>query len=96
MIVRGLSAISEWFHTVDREKLWHVIAGLVVGSFFAIVFECLCPLLPAAAAGVMKELWDLKRYGRFDWADILYTCGGGLVIQLFSILSVLIVRHIYF
>ena len=96
MIVRGLFAISAWFHTVDRNKLWHIIAGLVVGSFFAIVFECIYPLLPAAAAGVMKELWDLKRYGRFDWADILYTCGGGLVIQLFSILSVLIVRHIYF
>lgn len=96
MLLRGLSSVSEWFHTVDRDKLWHVIAGLVVGSFFAIVFECLCPLLPAVAAGVMKELWDLKRYGRFDWMDLLYTTGGGLVIQLFSILSVLIVRHIYF
>lgn len=72
---------------VPYDKLLHFIAGLIVASFFAIVFDFKAPILAAALAGLIKEAFDKYTTKQVDWYDFVYTCAGGAVIQVFALLG---------
>lgn len=73
--------------SLPQDKLWHVIAGLVVGAFFAIVLPVEVPLVPVIFAGAIKEFIDDWRSGGADWKDFVATVAGGAIIQIMSIIQ---------
>lgn len=68
-----------------NDKRGHMVAGMMVGSWGALMAEhlgwkhpWLWGLLMASVAGVAKEVYDLKRgSGRAEIADALWTGIGG-------------------
>ena len=71
----------QWLIALPKDKLWHVIAGLIIGSFFAIVLPIEAPIVPVIFAGAIKEFVDQWRGGAADWHDFVATLAGGAVIQ---------------
>ena len=72
---------------IDYDKLWHVIAGLVIAAFFSVTLHMKACLVPVVAAAFIKEFFDLWTVGNFNWKDFAATLAGGTVVQLFQILA---------
>lgn len=70
-----------WLTAIPQDKLWHVIAGLVIGAFFAIVLPMEAPVVPVIFAGAIKEFVDDWKHGNADWRDFVATVAGGIIIQ---------------
>lgn len=70
---------------IPVDKYLHFIAGLIISAFFCITLGMKVCIVPTIFAGFIKEFVDEWRYGGFDWYDLLATCLGGLIIQLFAI-----------
>lgn len=68
---------------VSYDKWLHCIAGLIIAAFFAIVIRDPWCIAPVAIAGVAKEVFDLITTKKFDWKDLVATVAGGLIIQVF-------------
>lgn len=81
-----MKRIFELLSDIPSDKRLHIIAGLVIAAFFALVIPTgrLWCMAPAIVAGIAKELYDYFDYGKFDWVDMLYTITGGFVIQVFA------------
>ncbi len=84
-VIERLNAFKCKFLSLPKDKLWHIIAGMVVALFFVFVVEetskgC---VFFSAVAGTIKELADLADYGKFDWYDLLATIVGGLTVNAF-------------
>ena len=71
---------------VPYDKLLHFIAGLVIAAFFCITLGMKVCIVPALAAGFIKEFFDKWTSDQVDWWDFVATVAGGLVIQIFAIL----------
>lgn len=71
-----------WLAAVPQDKLWHVIAGLVVGAFFAVVLPIEAPVVPVIFVGAIKEFVDDWRTETSDWRDFVATVSGGGLIQV--------------
>ena len=83
--MRGLiQKCLHWLQELPQDKLWHVVAGLIVGSFFAIVLPIEAPIVPVVFAGAIKEFVDDWRKGCGDWRDFVATLAGGAVIQIMA------------
>lgn len=68
--------------SIASDKLWHVIAGLVIGAFFAIVLPIEAPVVPVIFAGAIREFMDDWRSSGANWKDFAATVAGGGVIQV--------------
>lgn len=75
-----------WLGGIAHDKLLHLLAGVLVAAFFALIVPCSAGwcVVFAIFAGVAKEIIDQYRYNGWDWADLAYTVGGGLIIQIFA------------
>lgn len=73
--------------SIPRDKLFHAVAGLVIGLIGGAAGGLLAGFLPGLAAGtclavlagVAKEVYDHNRGGTVEAADALVTAGAGLV-----------------
>lgn len=82
LIGRGWAALTGWLGGTGKDKLLHFIAGLVVAALFGIVLHWgRLSVLPAVAAGLLKEAADQLRYKGWDWADLLATALGGAYVS---------------
>jgi len=70
---------------IARDKIIHFLAGFIAGftgGWLAYVFihkyMIIAAILFAAIAGLLKEVYDIKRTG-FDKVDLLATVIGGIV-----------------
>lgn len=79
---RLFDRLWRWLTAIHQDKLWHVIAGLVIGAFFAIVLPMEAPVVPVIFAGAIKEFIDDWRSGGADWKDFAATLAGGGLIQI--------------
>lgn len=79
-----MEKIKAFFKEVD--KLYHIIAGLIVGAIFITVLPMPAPIVPVIFAGFIKEFIDQWRGGRFDWLDFTATLLGGAVIQILNLI----------
>ena len=74
-------------YKVPYDKLLHFIAGLLIATLCALVFNwgawCIAPVVVFAAA---KEVFDRWTTGVMDWKDFLATVVGGLIILLFVLI----------
>lgn len=82
--------LVQLLYKVPWDKQLHFFAGLIVAAFFAITFGMKACLVPVIFAGLAKEFFDKKTTQLWDWWDFLATCLGGLLIQLFVLLHLLI------
>ena len=75
-----------WFGGIAHHKLLHLLAGVLVAAFFALVMPCTAgwSIVLTVFAGVVKEIIDQYRYNGWDWVDLAYTVAGGLIIQIFA------------
>lgn len=67
---------------VGRDKLYHVIAGMIIAAFFIIVLNFSFAIFPVLVAAVLKEAFDNARGGVADIWDIIATLVGGGFINL--------------
>ena len=72
----------QWLMALPQDKLWNIIAGLMIGAFFAIVLPIGAPIIPVIFAGGIKEFVDDWRKGAGDLRDFIATLAGGAVIQV--------------
>ena len=82
-------AIVSLFSKIDYDKWLHFIAGLLISSFCCIAlgmnyYWC---VVPAVAAGLLKELFDLWTTKLWDWGDVLATVIGGIIPGIFLLLN---------
>ena len=82
MMKQLFAKMWQWLMALPQDKLWHVIAGLVIGALFAIVLPMEAPIVPVVFAGAIKEFVDQWRTGAGDWRDFVATLAGGAVIQV--------------
>jgi hypothetical protein len=60
--------------TLPIDKITHFLTGFFIAVWFPLYWT-----VPAAlVAGTLKELYDLKTYGKFDWTDWACTLSGGV------------------
>ena len=83
--------IWNWFisliNKVRRDRLYHFIAGLIIGAFCAMVLHIEWAIVPVFFAGFIKECIDSWQDGNFDWIDLLATVAGGAVIWIFQLIG---------
>lgn len=74
---------------LPHDKALHFIAGVVIGLLMNVLCWAfgadvattrLVVLIVVLMAGVAKDWYDYKSYGRFDWYDVLATVLGGVVV----------------
>lgn len=75
------------FYAIPFDKWLHFFAGVIIASCAALTFNIEWPWWPAMLAGGIKEGFDYGTTGEADWKDFLATTLGGLLIQLFVVLS---------
>lgn len=71
--------IAEW---VPHDKLLHYAAGTLVYAtalYGELPFE---PIYYVAIIGLLKEIYDHRKHGRFCFWDLLWTIIGGLVMMV--------------
>ena len=87
-----LRKIWDWIvkqlYKVPFDKWLHFIAGVLIAAFFAITLKMDVCIVPVLFAGFIKEFFDNWTTDKCDWYDFLATVIGGIVIQLFVILSI--------
>ena len=65
--------------TIPRDKIYHAIAGAVLGSgVFYVTGSAAWGIGAAAAAGIVKELYDMRGNGTVEALDAAATCAGGI------------------
>ena len=74
---------------VPQDKMLHFVAGLILGAFFTIACHFPAPLVAALAFGALKEAFDYWTTGEVDWWDLVATCIGGLVVQVFVFIGMI-------
>lgn len=85
-IIKIYDSVMIWLGGIARDKILHLLAGVLIAAFFALIVPCSagwCSIF-AVFAGVAKEVIDQYRYNGWDWADLAYTVIGGLIIQIFA------------
>lgn len=81
---RGLLSVLA---RIGRDKLYHYIAGNLVGAFFGISLGMgFWAFVPAFFVGFAKEMLDSWTGGKFDFRDLFATVLGGAVVSLCFIL----------
>jgi hypothetical protein len=61
------------------DKLWHLLAGFVVGGGVTLWLGPVVGLAAALGVGCAKEIWDAYSHGTVELADALWTTGGGVL-----------------
>ena len=65
---------------MQKDKVYHLIAGAVIGSgVFIATGSAACGIGAAAVAGIAKEVWDMRGNGTVEALDAAATCAGGIV-----------------
>ena len=74
---------------MKKDKLYHVIAGFLIGLIFGLI-NPLAGIILAIVAGAAKEvIWDMKmKKGTFDMIDFLATVFGGIIGTTAAILAI--------
>lgn len=72
---------------IQKDKLLHFIAGMLVAVIVLIVLPWWAALAAAVLAGAAKEIIDYYGYGAPELADFLYTALGGLIVCLPEIIN---------
>ena len=66
--------------TIPRDKIYHAIAGAVIGSgVFYVTGSAAWGIGAAAAAGIIKEVHDSFGHGDVEALDAAATCAGGII-----------------
>ncbi len=60
---------------IPTDKITHFLAGFFIAVWFPFYWSV--PIV--LGVGILKELYDLKTYGKFDWVDLACTFSGGIV-----------------
>jgi len=72
---------------MTRDKLYHLIAGIVIAAAVGRFFGPAIGLLSGILAGAAKEAWDHIDYGGANWPDFVATLiGAGAGAALVSII----------
>ena len=72
---------------MTRDKLYHLIAGVVIAATVGWFFTPAIGLAAGAIAGAAKEAWDHIDYGTPSWPDFVATLiGAGAGAALVSII----------
>jgi uncharacterized membrane protein YeaQ/YmgE (transglycosylase-associated protein family) len=81
-------AIVRFLCRIPYDKLWHLIAGLIVAALLVIGFGLpgWAGLVGAIVAGVAKETFDYCTTKEVDGWDFVATSAGGVVILLLWLL----------
>ena len=65
------------------DKILHALIGFVVAwRLIAIHTNWVYVLLIVSFMGAIKELYDYKTYGKYDYKDMLATIGGGIALLI--------------
>lgn len=75
--------------TIPRDKIYHFAAGALIGSgVFIATGSAAWGIGAAAAAGIVKELYDMRGNGTVEALDAAATCAGGIAaVALLRLLS---------
>lgn len=70
--------------TIPHDKALHLIAGQAAAlpalAFAPWPMAATLAGACCAAAAVLREIYNVRRGGRFDWQDIAWTLAGGAVL----------------
>lgn len=65
---------------IQKDKVLHFVAGAVLGSgVFYVTGSAAWGIGAAAAAGIIKEVYDSFGHGDVEAMDAAATCAGGVV-----------------
>ena len=70
----------------NKDKLLHFICGTYIYLIASVLLTPMLSILLVIIAGFAKEfIWDKwLNKGTFEWMDIVYTIGGGLMAMIFN------------
>ena len=65
---------------IQKDKVLHFAAGAVIGSgVFIITHSVPWGIGATAAAGIVKEIYDMRGNGTVEALDAAATCAGGII-----------------
>ena len=74
-----IEELKIWWASFPKDKLYHFLAGFFISALIGIPTYPAIGFACAVVAGALKEIYDRRNVGRFDWADLFATViGGGL------------------
>jgi len=71
---------------IAQDKIGHFAVGFTIATIFQ--FLGVVMILPAILTGLIKELYDKKHGGIFDWSDFVCTSAGGFIAWWFYLIFV--------
>lgn len=76
---------------VEYDKWLHFIFGLLIAAFCYITLHIgFWSALPTLVFAFAKEAFDKWTTGKWEWWDIVATCAGGIVIEIFAALALVL------
>lgn len=95
-----MKKVIEFLKSISSDKLLHFIAGVIISQLVCAIYAaishpsyggCLIGFLVALAVGIAKEFYDEfhKETETPEFMDFIYTCAGGLVSSLISLIYVI-------
>ena len=77
--------IDKLIDKIGIDKLLHFLCGMIIGLIALIVLKsAVSAIFFAFFGGLLKEGLDVQQTNnRFDWLDLLWTIGGGVIGSFF-------------
>lgn len=76
-----------WLLSTRVDRRLHFVAGVIVGSFFALALKVEWCIVPVVFVAFVKEFVDAWRGGEFEWGDFFSTLLGGALVEVFQIVG---------
>lgn len=79
-----IAHIDAWLRAIPQDKLLHFIAGAGITAVVAVVRPlALVAWVVGVGAGIGKELYDWRKWGKLDTWDAVATAIGAVTMQIF-------------
>lgn len=89
-----MKKIFDFIVSIPHDKLLHNLAGMLIAlvALRVLAFVCIdgffarfIAIGAVVAAAVLREIYNKRNGGVFDWKDMLYTVAGGLIVILLEV-----------
>lgn len=89
-----MEKIITYLNSIAKDRYQHYSLGVMIATITFILSACWLgfwwalpiSVVAVVAAAKLKEVYDSKNGGCFDWTDFIVTCAGGVAIWIVAVI----------